>query len=175
MAVLGDEEAVNNAFHFDVNGFDLAPGAPQQVHLNVVMPPRVPTGTYKANVLIASYDAATLRIPIVLNVQQIVDVETQDATETPQQFALHPCVPNPFNPSATIRYQLAESEGVTLAIYDLLGQKVRVLVAETQPAGHYSVRWDGRNEAGQLVSSGVYLYKLEAGNFTEARKALLLR
>ena len=175
MAVLGDEEAVNNAFHFDVNGFDLAPGVPQQVHLNVVMPPRVPTGTYKANVLVASYDAATLRIPVMLNVHQVVDVEAQDATETPQQFALHPCVPNPFNPSATIRYQLAESEGVTLAIYDLLGQKVRVLVSETQPAGHYSVRWDGRNEAGQLVSSGVYLYRLEAGNFTEARKALLLR
>ncbi len=175
LTVLGDEETVNQAFQFDVNGFDLESGAPQQVHLNVVMPPAVPTGTYKAYVLVASYDAATVRIPMELKVLQVVEVETQDAAPIPERFVLHPCVPNPFNPSTTVRYQLAQSGEVRLAIYDVLGQKVRALVSGIQPAGHYSVRWDGRNEAGRPVSSGVYLFKLEAGAFSEARKALLLR
>jgi hypothetical protein len=102
--------------------------------------------------------------------------QLEAVTFLPEEYVLSPCVPNPFNPSTTIRYQLSEPGEVRLTIYDLLGQKVRVLVSEPQPAGWYRMSWDGRDEAGRLVSSGVVLYRLAVGSdFVQARKALLLR
>jgi len=103
-------------------------------------------------------------------------IQGEVVVAVPDAYALSPCYPNPFNPSTSVRYQLPEPGEVRLAIYDVLGQEVRVLVSERQPAGWYRVSWDGRDEAGQPVSSGVYLYRLEAGaDFVRTHKALLLR
>ena len=94
----------------------------------------------------------------------------------PEKYALSPSYPNPFNPSTTIRYQLSEPGDVRLTIYNQLGQEIRVLVFETQPAGWYRVSWDGRDEAGQPVSSGVYLYRLEvAEEFLQTKKMVVVR
>jgi hypothetical protein len=83
--------------------------------------------------------------------------------------------PNPFNPTTLIRYQLADREHVTLAVYDANGQLVRTLVDETRPLGNNEVAWDGRSDAGLPVGSGVYFYRLTAGKFSEARKMVLLK
>ncbi|MHB8580368.1 MAG: FlgD immunoglobulin-like domain containing protein [Ignavibacteriaceae bacterium] len=93
----------------------------------------------------------------------------------PDQFALSQNYPNPFNPSTTIKYQLAKDTRVSLTIYDMLGQEVRTLVSSEQSAGYYNVVWDGRNANGYQVSSGVYIYRLQAGSFVQTLKMSLLK
>ena len=84
--------------------------------------------------------------------------------------------PNPFNPETNIRFDLSESVSATLTVYDLTGQTVRTLVAgEFLAAGSYSQRWDGRNEAGAAVGSGIYFYRLQADSFTAVKKMTLLK
>jgi len=89
---------------------------------------------------------------------------------TPQNFALHQNYPNPFNPVTTIKYALARSGEVALAIYNLRGEEVARLVEGEQAAGEYQVIWDASN-----VASGIYFYRLQAGEFVETRKMVLLR
>ena len=83
--------------------------------------------------------------------------------------------PNPFNPQTEIAYTLPEGSYVKLEIYNLLGQKVKVLVDEYQSAGTKKVVWDGRNENGEKVSSGIYFYRLDAGNYVQTKKMSLLK
>jgi hypothetical protein len=83
--------------------------------------------------------------------------------------------PNPFNPSTTIEYTLRERTQVSLVIYNTLGEKVRTLVNDVQAADNYQIRWDGRNEQGITVASGIYIYKLNAGDFVSARKMILMK
>lgn len=96
---------------------------------------------------------------------------------TPREFALHQNFPNPFNPDTTIKYDLAESSDVTLQIYNVLGQVVRTLVAsEVQNAGRYQIRWNGMDDRGVPVSSGVYFYQISAeGKFQQVQKLMLLK
>ncbi|MBL7996828.1 T9SS type A sorting domain-containing protein [bacterium] len=98
-----------------------------------------------------------------------------DENAIPEVFELKANFPNPFNPSTTIQYGLKENTQVVLKIYNLLGQEVRNLVNETQSAGYKTVLWDGKNNAGTQVPSGIYIYKLEAGSFTSSKKMLLVK
>jgi len=84
-------------------------------------------------------------------------------------------IPNPFNPRTTIGYAIAHDGAVTLTIYDVSGRKVRVLVNQRQQADTYHVTWDGTNDAGQSVASGVYFYRLRAGKFIQTRRMVLLK
>ncbi|HNL25721.1 MAG TPA: fibronectin type III domain-containing protein, partial [bacterium] len=93
----------------------------------------------------------------------------------PTEFALLQNYPNPFNPSTTIRYDLREDETVSLKIYNMLGQEVRTLRKGFQMAGEYRVQWDGRNNAGQVVSSGVYIYRLETKSYRATKKMMFLK
>jgi Tol biopolymer transport system component/N-acetylneuraminic acid mutarotase len=113
----------------------------------------------------------------ILNDGNLAVVLSSDATTTalPSHFALLGNYPNPFNPTTHLSYQLPGSTLVKLAIYDLLGQQVRVLVEGTQPAGYYQVLWDGRNEQGQPVASGIYIYRLESQGQAVHRRLLLLK
>ena len=102
-------------------------------------------------------------------------VETFDQASVPQAFSLAQNAPNPFNSETVIRFALPQPSQVELTIYNLLGQPVAILVQGSSAAGTFSVRWDGRDQAGRAVTSGVYLYQLRAGEYTEVRKLLLLR
>jgi hypothetical protein len=93
----------------------------------------------------------------------------------PSQTSLAPNYPNPFNPSTTIEYRVEGLGAVELAVFDLLGQKIRTLVNAEQAPGRYAVKWDGRTENGLQVSSGVYLYRLTAGSYRETRRLTLLK
>jgi hypothetical protein len=94
---------------------------------------------------------------------------------TPTEFALLQNFPNPFNPETTINYNLASSSDVTLQIYNVVGQVVKTLVAERQNAGRYQVRWNGTDDRGMSVSSGIYFYSIRAGKFEDVRKLMLLK
>ena len=93
-----------------------------------------------------------------------------EVVSLPQTFALLQTFPNPFNPVTTVSYDLPEASNVTLTIYTITGQKVAVLVDAYQQAGHHRVPFDGSGFA-----TGVYLYRLEAGGFVEARRMVLLK
>ncbi len=106
---------------------------------------------------------------------QAVGVEDGYSNELPLTFDLMQNYPNPFNPSTVISYQLPQSEKVSLEIYNTLGERVRSLVNEIQETGYYQVEWDSKNSSGDQLSSGVYLYRLSAGNYTKVMKMVLLR
>ena len=91
------------------------------------------------------------------------------------KFALGPNYPNPFNPATTIQYALPQAAAVQLTVHNSLGQVVRTLVAEHQPAGHYAVRYDGRTDHGHPLSSGIYFYRLQADEVVAVEKMVLLR
>ncbi|HXV13011.1 MAG TPA: FlgD immunoglobulin-like domain containing protein, partial [Candidatus Krumholzibacteria bacterium] len=94
----------------------------------------------------------------------------------PRTFALYPNVPNPFNPTTLIRYDVPASGGeVTLRIYDVSGRPVKTLVEGVQSAGSKSATWDGRDDAGRAVASGVYFYRLAAPGFTKTHKMVLMK
>ena len=93
----------------------------------------------------------------------------------PSSYGLSQNFPNPFNPSTEIRYQLPESGVVRLVVYDLLGRTVRVLMEGPAEAGHHVITWDGLDDLGRPAASGMYLLRLEAGNFAPVRKMMLMR
>jgi hypothetical protein len=89
--------------------------------------------------------------------------------------ALEQNMPNPFNPVTTIKYSIAQDIDVSLVVYDVSGRRVRTLVDNHQRADVYKVTWDGVNDQGQRVASGMYFYKLVAGKFVQTRKMMLLK
>ncbi len=93
----------------------------------------------------------------------------------PGDFWLGQNYPNPFNPETDIAFYLPRQANVTLAIYNMLGQHVTILASGQLAAGLHTVHWDGRDASGRLVSSGIYLYRLNSSEFTESRKMLLLK
>jgi len=103
-------------------------------------------------------------------------VETEDEiARCPAEFELHQNYPNPFNPETRIEYTLKKAGHVSLHIYNILGEKVKTLLDQDQSAGFYQINWDGKNDKGKSVSSGLYLYKLEVNGFSQAKRMLLLK
>ncbi len=95
--------------------------------------------------------------------------------EQPSRFALHQNYPNPFNRSTTLHYDLSENLPVRLTIFDLLGRAVRVMVNEEQHSGYKKVKWDGTDQEGKPVATGVYLYRIEMGSYSSVKKMVLLK
>jgi len=102
--------------------------------------------------------------------------QTSTIDETlPVTYALHNAYPNPFNPVATLRYDLPKDGLVAITVYDILGNIVNNLVNANQSSGYKSVQWNATNNQGQPVSAGVYLYKIQAGDFLDTKKMILLK
>jgi fibronectin type III domain protein/flagellar hook capping protein FlgD len=93
----------------------------------------------------------------------------------PQAFELHQNYPNPFNPTTTIEYVLPRQMHVSVNVYNTLGRRVALLVDAMQPAGYHRVEWDASDDFGVRVASGVYLYRIVAGEIVESRKMVLLK
>jgi len=99
----------------------------------------------------------------------------EEEMETPEHFELFPSFPNPFNNQTTIKYSLSKATEVWLVIYNILGQKVRTLVRGRKQNGRVRVVWDGKDDEGRDLSSGIYFYRLKAGEFVQTRKMVLLK
>jgi len=93
----------------------------------------------------------------------------------PTEFALHQNYPNPFNPVTTLNYGLPEQSMVVMTVYDLMGREVTTLVNQVQKAGYHTIRWNGTDQSGQVVSAGLYIYQITAGDYSVARKMILLK
>ena len=110
-------------------------------------------------------------------IDDLTKVEDKILAETPRSFTLYQNYPNPFNSSTIIRYELIGNSNhqVELSIFNLLGQKLTTLVNQKQPGGFYTVQWDGKNDFGDLVSSGIYVYQLKVEDFKIEKKLVFLQ
>ena len=111
----------------------------------------------------------------VVVTSMVSSVEDNSENGLPEGFSLEQNYPNPFNPETQISYKLANSGYISLNIYDLLGREIKTLVSKDQASGNYTVSWNGRDESGNIVPSGIYLYTLKAGSFTESKKMILMK
>ena len=114
-----------------------------------------------------------------LNFQNYIYVSntilTSNYENMPNQYLLHQNYPNPFNPITTLKYNVPEKILVRISIFDISGNLIKMLVNEVKNAGSYSARWGAINNNGQPVSAGVYFYKIQAGNFVDTKKLILLK
>ena len=124
-------------------------------------------GTYKVN---AGYKSPSRRWDSTTVTIALTDIGENLIESTPHTFKLNNNYPNPFNPSTKISYSIPKQSKVTLKIFDIIGNEISTVVNEEKPVGIYEVEFD----ASKLVS-GVYFYKLQAGNFIETKKMILLR
>jgi hypothetical protein len=106
----------------------------------------------------------------VTNSTSSPEADLREGTESPYEYSLSQNYPNPFNPATIIKYTLAGKNLVTVKIFDILGREVNTLVNEVKDAGNYEVLFDGSK-----LSSGVYFYSINSGNFTDTKRMLLVK
>jgi hypothetical protein len=111
---------------------------------------------------------------------KIVEEQTTRTSEeqymsTPTGYNLADNYPNPFNPESTIEYELPQAGLVRFEVFNLLGQKIKTLIDQNQDAGIHHIVWNGNNDLGEAVASGIYLYRIEANNFQATKRMLLIR
>lgn len=174
-ATLYIDSMVTGTTHFEVNPFDATIGAGtlDTVHVSGTAP--VDSQGEFLDTLRIYYQGG--QDPILIPLRMIVTENPAgiDDGAHPNIFALMPNFPNPFNPSTTIRYRLPKRLDVRLQIFNALGQIVWAWLPGEQDGGYHEVSWSARSVNGDLVSSGVYLYRLEAGGQTLSRKMLLIK
>jgi len=155
----------------------LQPGESQTLDLTFD-PKCYAQGIYHADLLIESWDKnhqlETEIIPLTFCIDTTTSVDWIDES-TPAAIELLQNHPNPFNPATTIEFALSRPGRVKIEIFNILGQRVTTLLDECLPAGHKRVNWDGKDDRGARVSSGIYLYRVQTAEFSEAKKMLLLR
>ena len=107
-----------------------------------------------------------------VNVANLLGIES---ASLPKEFALHNNYPNPFNPVTNITYDIPEATDVTLEIYNVMGQRVRTLAEGNHEPGRYQIVWSATNDIGQALSSGMYIYRIQAGDFVSVKKLVLMK
>ncbi len=132
------------------------------------------TGTWNVTATDGYDDTPAVNGPRTLTVD-LTAVGVEVGPEIPDVFALHQNYPNPFNPITTINYDIPELSQVRIDIYNLLGQKVRTLINGEHAPAYYQVRWDGTTDAGATVASGLYIYRIEANEFSAIRKLVIMK
>ncbi|GAB4378091.1 MAG: hypothetical protein Kow0042_26510 [Calditrichia bacterium] len=138
------------------------------------------TGTLFGPLDMKTIDSLVVTDPLITQglrilVTPAVGIEDPAQLTIPTEFQLLQNYPNPFNPSTEIRFALPLSENVEIAIFNILGQKIKTLLTGKVEAGYHSVVWDGTRDNGALVVSGIYLYRITAGEFQATRRMVLLK
>jgi hypothetical protein len=149
--------------------FSLAAGDSQKVTFSI-RPRLIPPGYYEVSVVIHSRFGQQLTFSKLMGFDKPAVGDVADLSGLPREFALSQNYPNPFNPSTTIKYELPQSSVVKLSVFDMLGREVSVLVDERRDAGVHEVKFDASG-----LASGVYLYRLQAGDFVQARKLVVVK
>ena len=159
-------------FGVDVTSFTVDVGSAQGV--NISFSPQT-QGDYTGWIRFVSNDPVndTLSVYVEGSAKQVTGIAEGEGL--PTTFGVSPNYPNPFNPTTTIKYQLPQTSDVKLAIYNALGQRVRTLVDARIEAGYHSAEWDGRNDAGAQVASGIYIYRFSADNYLRVQKMILMK
>jgi len=129
---------------------------------------RAITMDYQGNILITENDAGFVR-KISLKIDSIEEDNEK------QKFLTCSVYPNPFNGSLTLYYRLIQAEHVVVSIYDILGKRIRLLENGSKTRGEHQVHWDGRDWTGQMVASGIYIYRLDIENYHKSGKVFYLK
>jgi hypothetical protein len=108
-------------------------------------------------------------------ISQNLDISENNIDQFLNLFDIYPNYPNPFNPITTLRYDLPEDALINITIYDMMGRIVNNLISNQQNAGYKSIQWNATNSVGQSVSAGLYYYTMEAGEFRQTKKMVLLK
>ncbi|MDD2331543.1 MAG: T9SS type A sorting domain-containing protein, partial [Candidatus Cloacimonetes bacterium] len=143
------------------------------LEMDVMFNPNGLFGNFSGILVINSDDpeAETTIIPLM---GTAIHVSNEDQI-TPLVTELKNNYPNPFNPSTTIHFSIKDSAPVRIEVYNILGQRVRTLVNETKKAGVHSVTWNGTDDSGRNVSSGIYFYRMNSGKYTSTKKMIMLK
>jgi hypothetical protein len=143
-----------------------APGASDNFHSNGTMGHSTPigTGSTSNHTLYAGYWA-----------QVWPSIPTAALAPIAYRDELFQNYPNPFNPTTTVEYSVARTNLVEIVIYNVRGQQVKTLVSEDKSPGRYKAQWNGRNDTGSQVASGVYFYRLTIGSYSSVKKLVLLK
>jgi hypothetical protein len=129
---------------------------------------------YKVSAVVYGEEGILSEPSCVIPMDTVIVVGIDDKL-IPQVFALHQNYPNPFNPVTTLRYDIPGNAFVNIRIYDLKGRLVNTLVSKEQIAGFKSIQWNATNNIGHPVSAGLYLYTIQAGDYTQTKKMVLLK
>ena len=164
--------STESVFSTNLTSYDIQPGDSQMVQ--VAFTPTEPI-IYTSNLFVISNDSEmdTLIVPVSGVGIMLARIELD--AQLPHILVLYPNYPNPFNPVTTLRYDLPEKVLVTITIYDMLGRQVKTLMDQTQDAGYKSLIWDATNNYGKPVSAGIYLYQIQAGEYMQTKKMVLLK
>ncbi len=162
-----DPIAANNVVLFGNRQAFVKTASADRTTLTVIVPTDLPAGAVAVTVTVAAQTSNAVNFNFITSVQS--------RESLPMQFELSQNYPNPFNPETRIQLDLPKSSHVKIEIYNVHGQKIRSLVNEEKPAGAYIVRWDGRMDNGESAASGIYFYRLVAGEFRQTHKMALLR
>ncbi len=132
------------------------------------------SGLAVLRLVVTDPDTAIGRDSVFVTVTPAMSVGEDDDL-LPQSFALHQNYPNPFNPATLIEYSVPRSSHIVVAVYNVLGQEIDRLVDDERPAGRHSVFWEGTDSNGRQVASGIYFYRMQAGEFVVTKKMVLLK
>lgn len=147
--------------NFEIGFFDYLAKEYEKVHPN--------------NDAIAFEDATRGLATISTNIGNSILNIIGESTNSSELFFINQNYPNPFNPSTTISYTLPEESNVTINIYNLLGNRVARIFSSIQPLGTHSIQWNGTDQQGNQVPTGIYFYQLQAGDFVQTKKMVLMR
>ncbi|MCD4818808.1 MAG: T9SS type A sorting domain-containing protein [Candidatus Cloacimonetes bacterium] len=114
-------------------------------------------------------------IEVIGNIRGLTTETEEEIPEFPNIYSLSPNYPNPFNPETTIDFSLKETDNVSLKVYNIKGQLVKTLVNEKKETGNHSIVWNGKDNNDRKVSSGVYFYQINADEFTDVKKMMMIK
>jgi hypothetical protein len=157
--------------------FDSNPILPNDTStLTIITLPTDPVGEHDLAIIGAANFKREDTTHVMLIIEELTEVDKEDdQLNVPDKFALFQNQPNPFNPETKISYYLPRACRVKLTVYNTRGHTVRVLIDENQSAGYKVVHWNGKDEKGEEVSTGIYFYRIKAQDFTETKKMILLK
>jgi len=124
---------------------------------------------------IARRDSFVLRSDAVIFEESMLTSIIAEPNMTPESYSLSQNYPNPFNPTTQIKFTIPEDSRVDLRIYDILGREVATILSDDLKTGYYTTEWNGRNNSGVMVSSGIYIYRIVAGKFVQTKKMMMLK
>ena len=178
VAIYAHSDSIHHAYSYFAP-VDLATGAYEIMlcdgEWTIEAPDFFPRFTPPAPVNLVIGNAPDTARTVDLPYTNTTDVAEADGSSLPTTFALNQNYPNPFNPVTVIEYSVPSRAQVTIEIFNVLGQKIRTLVHEEKSPGYYRIDWDGTDQSGGLISTGVYLYRFKAGDFAQTKKMLLLK
>lgn len=169
--VVTDIISTDPTFTLDTTHFLVPPADSFPVEVSFSPPA---AGIYQGYLVFTSNDPFQPVDSIYVQGEAIISA-VREMGSVPAFFTIQQNYPNPFNPRTIIKFQIPQTEKIRLEIFNLLGQKVRTLINRQMLPGYYQVVWDGRNQVGENVATGVYIYRLQSEIYLQIRKMILLR